>query len=65
MVTSKSWFLSKIFWAGVITTILGILPVIQTWLNNPQPMTIDNWLTMAAGVLTVIFRLWFTNQTLN
>ena len=58
--TEKSWYKSKIVWLGVITTLLGVLPLIDE-LFRQSPITIPSIITLITGVLIVIVRVWFTD----
>ena len=62
------WWQSKVTWAGIVTTLLGILPVLAVFLKLIEPVwaiTIDGALVMLTGVLTVIWRVWFTSQPIS
>jgi len=57
---TKPWYQSKVFWLGVITTLLGVIPIVtelasQTSVN---PAALGTALT---GILVVIVRVWFTD----
>lgn len=66
--TNAKWYTSKIVWAGVVVTVLGILPIINLFVKVIDPtasIIIDATCAMIAGVLTVIWRIWFTNTTIS
>ena len=58
---SKPWYQSKLVWAGVITAILSILPLVQAYLASGQydPSAIVG---LVSGILTVVLRVGFTDQ---
>jgi len=62
---SKIWSKSKIVWAGVLITFLGIIPLIATFVKVIEPqwaIIINSALVMVIGILTVVFRIWFTDS---
>jgi len=61
MTGSKLWYQSKVFWLGVITTLLGIIPIV-TELASQTAVTPAALGTAATGILIVIVRVWFTDQ---
>jgi hypothetical protein len=60
---TKAWYESKIVWAGVVTTLIGALGVVQEVLAK-GPVDQNAVILMASGVLTVIFRVWFTTSAI-
>lgn len=60
---SKSWYLSKIVWLGIIQTLIGGLGVLGEFLQkgdySPFALTI-----LATGILTVVLRVWFTTESI-
>jgi len=59
------WYQSKIVWAGIVVTILGILPIVNIFVKVIAPtasIVIDAVGALIAGILTVIWRIWFTTQ---
>lgn len=58
--TERSWYTSKIVWLGVITTLLGVLPLIDE-LVKQSPITPSSIIALITGVLIVIVRVWFTD----
>ena len=57
----KAWYESKILWASVITFLIGALGLVGEFLQkadfSPYAFTL-----LASGVLTFIFRVWFTDK---
>jgi hypothetical protein len=69
-VVTIAWWQSKIVWAGVVSTLLGAIPIVQSAL--PQLIgaanPVDLWtgiLGVIAGVSTVVFRIWFTTSQIS
>ena len=61
------WYQSKVTWTGIVITILGGLPLVNVFVRLVAPTAatiIDAAFVMVAGVLTVIWRVWFTNTTI-
>jgi hypothetical protein len=54
------WYKSKIVWLGVILTILGILPLVQSLLTQAVIAPAD-FVALGGGILAVILRIWFTD----
>lgn len=59
----KPWYLSKLTWLGVITTLIGVLELIAQWLQAGAFQAQD-FVLLAVGILTVILRVWFTDTKL-
>ena len=62
----KSWLSSKVVWLGIITTLLGVIPLITDLANQalvtPTPAALVTAVgTTLIGILTVIVRVWFTD----
>jgi len=57
----KKWYLSKIVWAGILTVLIGAIPLVTEFLEAGvySPAAIG---TVVTGVLVVIFRVWFTTE---
>tara|TARA_R100001530_G_C4316807_1_gene154610 strand:- start:1019 stop:1210 length:192 start_codon:yes stop_codon:yes gene_type:complete len=55
----KGWWKSKLFWTGVIQCVIAIVGFIE---NNGG--TAMGYSTMATGILTIIFRVFFTSTKL-
>ena len=60
MVDPKAWYTSKVVWLGVITTLLGVIPI-ATDLASQTAITPAAIGTALTGVLMVIVRIWFTD----
>jgi hypothetical protein len=56
----KPWYQSKIVLAGIVTTLISILPLVGELLNQAD-ITPTSIITLITGALTVIFRIWFTD----
>jgi hypothetical protein len=62
---AKSFWSSKINWGGMVTVLLGIIPIIATFVKLIAPnsaIIVDGAATMVVGVLIVIWRTFYTNQ---
>lgn len=59
MVT-KAWYQSKIVWLGIITTLLGVVPILVELAKayNVDAVAVG---TAVIGILMVIVRVWFTD----
>ena len=57
---SKLWYTSKTVWLGVITTLIGALPLVADLVARVAISPQDVILT-GVGVLAVILRVWFTD----
>jgi hypothetical protein len=60
----KVWYKSKTLWFNVIVMLLGIIPIIGTFVKLVQPgaaLIIDGALAMVAGIGNLILRVWFTD----
>jgi hypothetical protein len=65
MADAKKWYQSKVVWLGVLTTLLGVFPLINEYVKVIAPaalITVEASLTLIAGIVTVILRIWFTDQ---
>lgn len=60
MADPKAWYTSKVFWLGIITTLLGVIPIVTELASQTaaSPAEIGTALT---GVLVVVMRIWFTD----
>ena len=68
MSDSKPWYLSKIFWLNVAWVLVQVLAQLPGWIGNPdfEPLPIVvSLVSLIVPLLTAIFRLFFTNKTLN
>jgi hypothetical protein len=65
VITPKKWYTSKILWAAVVTMLLGIVPLVLDFFKAVPlfsfPM-VSAALTLLSGILTLVWRLFFTNQ---
>lgn len=57
------WYASKIVWVGVIMTLLGVLPLVTSLLNQTVIQAQD-LVGLLGGILTVILRIWFTDSVI-
>ena len=57
---TKEFWKSKIFWAGVITTLISILELFAEWYKAGN-FDVPAIITLIVGILIIIFRIWFTN----
>jgi hypothetical protein len=60
---SIPWYKSKLVWLGVIMTVLGVLPLVTSLLNQTVVQAQD-FVGLFGGILTVILRIWFTSSTI-
>lgn len=58
---TKKWYTSKIFWGGVLTTVIASLQVAQEWLNSAT-LSPESIITLVIGILIVVWRVWFTDK---
>jgi hypothetical protein len=67
MDNTKIWYTSKIFWASIITFLLGAVPIVGTFLRLILPnaaVIIDGVAVMVTGLLILAWRIWFTDSAL-
>jgi len=57
----KPWYQSKIVWLGVITTLMGVLPLVAGFIDTQSVNDPAAWITLVIGILTVVSRVWFTD----
>jgi len=65
MINTKPWYKSKIVWAGVVVTLLGIFPLVNIFVRAVAPQVVsltEAIIALVAGILTVIWRIWFTDS---
>jgi hypothetical protein len=55
MVT-KAWYTSKMVWLGVLTALLGIIPLVQEMIAK-GPVDLVAVLTLISGVIMVVLRV--------
>ena len=58
------WYEAKLVWVGIIMTVLGILPLVNVFVQvvAPQAVTVvEAVCALVAGILTVVWRVWSTN----
>jgi hypothetical protein len=60
---TKPWYQSKIIWLGVLMTLLGVVPLVNSLLQKGVPAPTD-FVELAGGILTVILRVWFTDTAI-
>jgi len=57
----KEFWKSKLFWLGIIQTLIAVLGLIADWLeagNYTEPSVI----MLVSGILTIVLRIWFTDS---
>jgi Na+-translocating ferredoxin:NAD+ oxidoreductase RnfG subunit len=59
MNTVIPWYKSKVVWAGVVQTLIGILGILAELLAKAT-ITPDAVVLAVSGALVVIFRIWFS-----
>jgi len=57
----KSFLKSKINWAAIILILQSIISLIE---QQPNNMTWQSWVTLALGILIIIFRTYFTTSAI-
>lgn len=57
----KKWYVSKIVALGIITTLIGVVPLVAEFLEAGvfSPAAVG---TVITGVLIIISRIWFTTE---
>lgn len=63
----KKWYESKMAWLGIITTVLGVLPLIGVYVEAVAPevaAVAGATIALISGVLTVVLRVWFTDTAI-
>ena len=59
----KKWYMSKIVWAGISATVVGLIDVVSDFLvgevYDPQAIFMA-----LVGLFTLISRVWFTTKAL-
>jgi hypothetical protein len=53
----KNWYESKLVWMGVLTALLGIIPLVQEMISK-GPVDATALLTLLSGVIVVVLRVW-------
>lgn len=61
MADPKAWYTSKLFWLGILTTVLGVVPIL-TELASQTSVTPAAVGTAVTGIVMVIVRIWFTDS---
>ena len=56
----KNWWESKLVWLGVIQALIGILGLVAQFLELGD-FTAGAVVALVAGILTVVFRIWYTD----
>jgi hypothetical protein len=59
----KNWYESKLVWMGVLTALLGIIPLVQEMVSK-GPVDFTAVLTLLSGVIVVVLRVW-TSQPID
>jgi hypothetical protein len=63
----KPWYRSKILWAAVVTMLLGFVPLLLDFFKALPLFSvpvITAFLTLISGILTLIWRVFFTDQVI-
>ena len=58
----KAWYVSKIVWVNVITTLVSVLTLLSE--GALLPAEAIPWVLFAVGVLNLALRIWFTDTKL-
>ena len=67
MQTKIYFYQSKIFWAALVTILLGSIPLVSDLFKVVMPQSLQlvtAILTFISGILTMIWRLFFTTQAI-
>lgn len=59
---TKPFYLSKLVWLGIVQTLLGALSVIASFLQSGKPLDPLGIVLIVSGILTVVLRVWFTDE---
>ena len=54
---TKPWYESKLLWVGVLTVLLGIIPLVQEMLLK-GPIDLNSILTVVSGAIVILLRVW-------
>lgn len=57
----KKFYESKLFWLGVIQTLIGVLNLVADFLSKGD-FTSPEVVLLFSGALTIVLRIWFTTQ---
>jgi hypothetical protein len=63
LLNEKPWYKSKLFWLGVLQVVIASLQLLSQLLQQASVTPSDVTL-FASGVLTIIFRVFFTDSKL-
>lgn len=56
---TKPFYVSKIVWVNVLTTVVAVLTLLQ---DNPLvPPEAQPYVLAAVGIVNVVLRIWFTD----
>ena len=61
MIDGKPWYKSKLVLIGILQTVIGALSLVADLLGKSQ-ITAQDITLLSVGILTVILRIWFTDQ---
>lgn len=59
----KRWYFSKLVGLGIITTAIGVIPLVTEFLEAGvfSPVAIG---TVVTGILIIVMRIWFTTENI-
>jgi len=57
----KSFLKSKINWAAIILILQSLITLIE---QQPNQMTWQSWVTLAIGIVIIIFRTYYTTTAI-
>ena len=60
---TKPFYTSKIFWMGILETIIGVAEIVRVAVDAGD-WSVIGIIALVTGVATLISRIWFTNTTL-
>jgi len=60
----KNWYESKVVWAMVVQSIIGILLLVQEWYAKGD-FSVPGIIALAIGVLVIVLRIWFTDSPID
>jgi len=59
----KKWYMSKIVWAGISATLVGLIDIVSDFLANGVYDYQSIFLALV-GLFTLVSRIWFTDKVI-
>jgi hypothetical protein len=60
----KAWYTSKVFWVGIIATLLGVLQLFSEWYEKGD-FSVPGIIGLIIGILVIVLRVWFTDTAID